>query len=74
MNTRTIDTGAPVISADAYDTAAFHAAADTIAVVANTTAPDAVSLPSEDASTAELLAAAREAGFRAVPAPLAETA
>ncbi|MFE0044833.1 acyl-CoA dehydrogenase family protein [Streptomyces albireticuli] len=74
MNTHTIDTGTPVISADAYDTAAFHAAADTIAVVTNTTAPDAVSLPSEDASTAELLAAAREAGFRAVPAPLAETA
>lgn len=74
MNTHTIDTGAPVIPADAYDTAAFHADADAIAIVANTTAPDAVALPSADASTAELLAAAQEAGRRAVPAPLAETA
>ncbi|ATL31478.1 acyl-CoA dehydrogenase family protein [Streptomyces formicae] len=72
-NTHTIDTGAPVISADAYDTAAFHAA-DAIAVVTNTTAPDAVALPSEDASTAELLTAVQEAGHRAVPAPFAETA
>ncbi len=74
MNTHTIDTSAPVISADAYDTTAFYADADAIATVTNTTAPDAVALPSEDASTAELLAAAQEAGRRAVPAPLAETA
>ncbi|MFE0171069.1 acyl-CoA dehydrogenase family protein [Streptomyces sp. NPDC059002] len=74
MNTHTIDTGAPVISADAYDTTAFYADADAIAVVANTTAPDAVALPSPDAPTAELLAAAQEAGRRAVPASLAETA
>ncbi|MEW2033795.1 acyl-CoA dehydrogenase family protein [Streptomyces roseifaciens] len=72
--THTIDTSTPVIPADAYDTTTFHAAADTIAVVTNTTAPDAVALPPEDASTGELLAAAREAGHRAVPAPLAETA
>ncbi|RLU81574.1 hypothetical protein CTZ27_32320 [Streptomyces griseocarneus] len=74
MNTHTIDTGAPVISADAYDTTAFFAEPDAIATVANTTAPDAVALPSPDASTAELLAAAQEAGRRAVPAPFAETA
>ncbi|MFC4511644.1 acyl-CoA dehydrogenase family protein [Streptomyces ehimensis] len=74
MNTHTIDTGTPVISADAYDTHAFYADPDAIAVVANTTAPDAVALPAPDASTAELLAAAQEAGRRAVPAPLAETA
>ncbi|MFF4529541.1 acyl-CoA dehydrogenase family protein [Streptomyces sp. NPDC001407] len=74
MNTHTIDTSAPVISADAYDTTAFYADPDAIATVANTTAPDAVALPAEGASTAELLAAAQEAGRRAVPAPLAETA
>ncbi|MFI6476166.1 acyl-CoA dehydrogenase family protein [Streptomyces sp. NPDC050516] len=74
MNTHTIDTTAPVISADAYDTTAFYADAGAIATVTNTTAPDAVALPPEDASTAELLAAAQEAGRRAVPAPLAETA
>ncbi|MFF2617167.1 acyl-CoA dehydrogenase family protein [Kitasatospora sp. NPDC058046] len=74
MNTHTIDTSTPVISADAYDTAAFHADADSIAAVTNTTAPDAVALPAPDAPTAELLAAAQEAGRRAVPAPLAETA
>ncbi|MEV4506417.1 acyl-CoA dehydrogenase family protein [Streptomyces klenkii] len=73
-NTHTIDTSAPVISADVYDTASFHAAADAIAIVTNTTAPDAVPLPAPGASTAELLAAAQEAGHRAVPAPLAETA
>ncbi|MCF3105956.1 acyl-CoA dehydrogenase [Streptomyces roseoverticillatus] len=74
MNTHTIDTSAPVISADAYDTTAFYADADAIATVANTTAADAVALPSPDAPTAELLAAAQEAGRRAVPAPFAETA
>ncbi|MGH4033618.1 acyl-CoA dehydrogenase family protein [Actinomycetota bacterium Odt1-20B] len=74
MNTHTIDVGAPVISADAYDTTAFYADADAIATVTNTTAPDAVTLPAEDAATAELLAAAQESGRRAVPAPLAETA
>ncbi|GHF76469.1 acyl-CoA dehydrogenase [Kitasatospora xanthocidica] len=74
MNTHTIDTSAPVISADAYDTTAFYADADSIAVVTNTTAPDAVALPSPGASTAQLLAAAQEAGRRAVPGPLAETA
>ncbi|MCC3775963.1 acyl-CoA dehydrogenase family protein [Streptomyces sp. UNOB3_S3] len=74
MNTHTIDTGTPVISADAYDTNAFYADPDAIAVVVNTTDPDAVALPARDASTAELLAAAQEAGRRAVPAPLAETA
>ncbi|MFE4397759.1 MULTISPECIES: acyl-CoA dehydrogenase family protein [Streptomycetaceae] len=74
MNTHTIDTSTPVISADAYDTTAFHADADSIAAVTNTTAPDAVALPAPDAPTAELLAAAQEAGRRAVPAPLAETA
>ncbi|MEV4924856.1 acyl-CoA dehydrogenase family protein [Streptomyces roseoverticillatus] len=74
MNTHTIDTSAPVISADAYDTTAFYTDADAIATVANTTAADAVALPSPDASTAELLAAAQEAGRRAVPAPFAETA
>ncbi|MET9416178.1 hypothetical protein ABZY03_18740 [Streptomyces klenkii] len=68
-NTHTIDTSTPVISADVYDTASFHAAADAIAVVTNTTAPDAVPLPAPGASTAELLAAAQEAGHRAVPAP-----
>ncbi|GAU70636.1 hypothetical protein SSP35_21_00300 [Streptomyces sp. NBRC 110611] len=74
MNTHTIDTSAPVISADHYDTTAFYAAPDAIATVANTTASDAVALPAHGASTAELLAAAQEAGRRAVPAPLAETA
>ncbi|WP_406510443.1 acyl-CoA dehydrogenase family protein [Streptomyces sp. NBC_00212] len=74
MNTHTIDTTAPVISADAYDTTAFYSDAGVIATVTNTTAPDAVALPPEDVSTAELLAAAQEAGRRAVPAPLAETA
>ncbi|MFF3002437.1 acyl-CoA dehydrogenase family protein [Kitasatospora sp. NPDC057940] len=74
MNTHTIDTSAPVISADAYDTTAFYADADSIAVVANATAPDAVALPAPDAPTAELLATAQEAGRRAVPTPLAETA
>ncbi|MER6048024.1 acyl-CoA dehydrogenase family protein [Streptomyces sp. NPDC001793] len=74
MNTHTIDTSAPVISADAYDTGAFYADADAIATVTNTTAANAVALPSPDAATAELLAAAHEAGRRAVPAPLAETA
>ncbi|GHF35967.1 acyl-CoA dehydrogenase [Streptomyces morookaense] len=74
MNTHTIDTSAPVISADHYDTTAFYTDPDAIATVANTTAPDAVALPSPDASTAEILAAAQEAGRRAVPAPFAETA
>ncbi|MGW2814300.1 acyl-CoA dehydrogenase family protein [Streptomyces sp. NPDC001415] len=74
MNTHTIDTSAPVIPADAFDTTAFYADTDAIATVTNTTAPDAVALPSMDASTAELLAAAQEAGRRAVPTPLAETA
>ncbi|MFE3887754.1 acyl-CoA dehydrogenase family protein [Streptomyces lydicus] len=74
MTTRTIDTSTPTIPADAYDTTAFYADADTIATVTNTTAPDAVALPSPDVSTAKLLAAAQEAGHRAVPAPLAETA
>ncbi|MFG2228350.1 acyl-CoA dehydrogenase family protein [Streptomyces sp. NPDC048644] len=74
MNTHTIDTSTPVIPADAYDTTAFYAHPDTIATVTNTTAPDAVPLPSPDAPTSELLAAAQEAGRRAVPAPLAETA
>ncbi|MBB5120778.1 acyl-CoA dehydrogenase family protein [Streptomyces eurocidicus] len=74
MNTHTIDTSTPVISADDYGTSAFFADPDAIAVVTNTTAPDAVPLPSPDAATAGLLAAAQEAGFRAVPAPLAETA
>uniref|UniRef100_A0AAU2V603 Acyl-CoA dehydrogenase family protein n=1 Tax=Streptomyces sp. NBC_00003 TaxID=2903608 RepID=A0AAU2V603_9ACTN len=74
MNTHTIDTSAPVIPADAYDTTAFYADTDAIATVTSTTAPDAVALPSMDASTAELLAAAQEAGRRAVPAPVAETA
>ncbi|MFC8710451.1 acyl-CoA dehydrogenase family protein [Streptomyces sp. NPDC057197] len=74
MSTHTIDTGAPVIPADTYDTTTFYADPDAIAVVTNTTAPDAVALPAPDASTAELLAAAREAGRRAVPAPFAETA
>ncbi|GGP37353.1 acyl-CoA dehydrogenase family protein [Streptomyces abikoensis] len=74
MNTHTTATGTPVISADAYDTGAFYADPDAIAVVVNTTAADAVALPAPDASTAELLAAAQEAGRRAVPAPLAETA
>ncbi|WP_414166724.1 acyl-CoA dehydrogenase family protein [Streptoverticillium reticulum] len=74
MNTHTIDTGAPVIPADAYDTTAFYADPDAIATVTNTTAADAVALPSPDASTAELLTAAQEAGRRAVPAPFAETA
>ncbi|MDT0449327.1 acyl-CoA dehydrogenase family protein [Streptomyces hesseae] len=73
-NTHTIDTSAPVISADAYDTTAFYADPDAIATVANTATADAVALPSPDASTAELLAAAQEAGRRAVPAPFAETA
>ncbi|GAA0417009.1 acyl-CoA dehydrogenase [Streptomyces luteireticuli] len=74
MNTHTIDTDTPAIPADAYDTTAFFDAPDAIAVVTNTTAPDAVSLPSPDASTAELLTAAQEAGRRGVPAPFAETA
>ncbi|MFI9273374.1 acyl-CoA dehydrogenase family protein [Kitasatospora sp. NPDC052896] len=74
MNTHTIVTDTPVISAADYDTAAFFAEPDAIAVVTNTTAPNAVALPSPDASTAELLAAAQEAGRRAVPAPFAETA
>ncbi|MGW2860008.1 acyl-CoA dehydrogenase family protein [Streptomyces sp. NPDC001205] len=74
MHTHTIDTSTPVISADAYDTTAFYANADAIATVTNATAPDAVALPSADAATVQLLAAAREAGRRAVPAPLAETA
>ncbi|MGF1425673.1 acyl-CoA dehydrogenase family protein [Kitasatospora sp. LaBMicrA B282] len=74
MNTHTIDTTTPVIPADAYDTAAFFADPDAIAVVTNTTAPDAVPLPAPDAATADLLTAARQAGRRAVPAPLAETA
>ncbi|MEV8527179.1 acyl-CoA dehydrogenase [Streptomyces sp. NPDC052000] len=74
MNTHTIENNTPVIPADAYDTTAFYADPDAIATVTNTTAPDAVALPSEDASTAELLTAAQEAGHRAVPAPLAETA
>ncbi|MFF4602568.1 acyl-CoA dehydrogenase family protein [Streptomyces sp. NPDC001339] len=74
MNTHTIDTSAPVISADHYDTTAFYADPDATATVANTTASDAVALPAHGASTAELLAAAQEAGRRAVPAPLAETA
>ncbi|GGV00792.1 acyl-CoA dehydrogenase [Streptomyces albospinus] len=74
MNTHTIDTNAPVISADAYDTTAFYADADAVPTVTNTTAPEAVALPSPGASTAQLLAAAQEAGRRAVPAPLAETA
>ncbi|MGN5379378.1 hypothetical protein ACQ4WX_24995 [Streptomyces lasalocidi] len=69
MNTHTIDTSTPVIPADVYDTTVFYADADTIATVTNTTAPDAVALPSQDASTAELLAAAQEAGHRPVPAP-----
>ncbi|MEU5438314.1 acyl-CoA dehydrogenase family protein [Streptomyces sp. NPDC020719] len=74
MHTHTIDNDTPVISADSYDTTAFYADADAIATVTNTTAPDAVALPSPDASTAELLAAAQEAGRRAVPGPFAETA
>ncbi|MFI1801450.1 acyl-CoA dehydrogenase family protein [Streptomyces sp. NPDC020379] len=74
MNTHTIDTSTPVISADAYDATAFFADPGAIAVVTGTTAPDAVALPSPDASTAELVAAAQEAGLRAVPAPFAETA
>ncbi|MEV8476370.1 acyl-CoA dehydrogenase family protein [Streptomyces sp. NPDC051173] len=74
MNTHTIDTSTPAIPADDYDTAVFFTDPDAIATVTNTTAPDAVALPSPDASTAELLAAAQEAGRRAVPAPFAETA
>ncbi|QLE74611.1 acyl-CoA dehydrogenase [Streptomyces rectiverticillatus] len=74
MNTHTIDTDTPVISADDYDTTAFFTGSEAIAVVPNTTAPDAVTLPSPDTSTAELLVAAQEAGRRAVPAPFAETA
>ncbi|MFD9902836.1 acyl-CoA dehydrogenase family protein [Streptomyces sp. NPDC059063] len=74
MNTHTIDTSTPVISADAYDTTAFYADAAAIATVTHTTAPDAVPLPAPDAPTAELLAAAQEAGRRAVPAAVAETA
>ncbi|PSJ28473.1 hypothetical protein B7P34_12075 [Streptosporangium nondiastaticum] len=74
MNAHTIDTSAPVICADAYDATVFYADPDAIAVVAHTTAADAVALPHPDASTAELLAAAQEAGRRAVPAPFAETA
>ncbi|WP_188273100.1 hypothetical protein [Streptomyces sp. CBMA152] len=74
MNTHTIDTSAPVIAADDYDTTAFFTEPDAIATVTNTTAPNAVALPSPDAATAELLAAAQEAGRRAVPAPFAETA
>ncbi|ARZ65807.1 hypothetical protein SMD11_0141 [Streptomyces albireticuli] len=74
MNTHTIDTNAPVISADAYDTTAFYTDAGAVPTVTNTTAPDAVALPSPGASTAQLLAAAQEAGRRSVPAPLAETA
>ncbi|MFE0106412.1 acyl-CoA dehydrogenase family protein [Streptomyces sp. NPDC059009] len=73
MNTHTIDTNAPVIPADDYNTTTFFADPDTIAVVTNTTTPDAVALPSPDASTAELLAAAQESGRRAVPGPFAET-
>ncbi|GAB2725662.1 acyl-CoA dehydrogenase family protein [Kitasatospora kifunensis] len=72
--THTIDTNTPVISADDYDTAAFYSDPGAIAVVTNTTPPNAVALPSPQASTAELLAAAQEAGRRAVPAPFAETA
>ncbi|WP_369382941.1 acyl-CoA dehydrogenase family protein [Streptomyces sp. cg36] len=74
MDTHTIDTSAPVIPADAYDTTSFFTTPDSIAVVANTTAPDAVPLPSPDASTVELLAATQESGRRAVPGPFAETA
>ncbi|RKN60803.1 acyl-CoA dehydrogenase [Streptomyces klenkii] len=74
MNTHTIHTDTPAIPADDYDTTAFYAAPDTIATVTHTTAPDAVPLPSPSASTADVLAAVREAGRRAVPAPFAETA
>ncbi|MFJ4183941.1 acyl-CoA dehydrogenase family protein [Kitasatospora sp. NPDC089509] len=70
----TIVTDTPVIPADAYDTEAFFADPDAIAVVANATAPDAVALPGPDATTAELLTAVREVGRRAVPGPFAETA
>ncbi|MFD5462959.1 acyl-CoA dehydrogenase family protein [Kitasatospora sp. NPDC127059] len=74
MNTHTIDTTTPVVTADAYDTTAFFADPDAIAVVTNATVPDAVPLPGPGAPTSELLAAAREAGRLAVPAPFAETA
>jgi acyl-CoA dehydrogenase len=74
MNTHSISIDTPVISADDYDTAVFYADPNAIAVITNTTAPDAVALPCPDAPTAELLAAAQEAGRRAVPAPFAETA
>ncbi|MFI1169936.1 acyl-CoA dehydrogenase family protein [Streptomyces melanogenes] len=74
MNTHTIDTNAPVIPADAYDTTTFYADPDTIATVTNTTTHDAIPLPSPDAATAELIAAAQESGRQAVPGPFAETA
>ncbi|MEU4117785.1 acyl-CoA dehydrogenase family protein [Kitasatospora sp. NPDC028055] len=74
MNTHTIDTSAPAVPADDYDTTAFFADPDAIATVTNTADSQTVPLPTPDASTAELLAAVHEAGRRTVPAPFAETA